>query len=300
MTILNQTSDGPYSQLVTVFRALAAYGPLTVEEIKRICAITTGVLSKWTELGLFEEGVDGALRLAGSFPKKRGESLDALTERLPYVCRRLLMDQSHYAPLWPLENDSKPTDIGAGMTADFIRGLAWILAQDIYTFPSGGSAASVEAIENEQTTAGRFIFVNESRWPGLRAWARFLGFGAGSDAAFLIDPTVAVREELPAIFDQSRRLTADLFVKELVSRLPVFDFGKYRELIEATLDEGRWRRPPDGHLSMSLSLALRRLDLDNTISLVTQSDAGQGFALCGRQYRTWLRFTHIEYQGGRP
>jgi hypothetical protein len=297
VTIINQTSDGPYSQLVSVFRALLSDGPLAVEELKRICAISTGVLSKWTEVGLFEE-LDGALKVTGAFPRKRGESLDTLTERLPYVCRHLLMDESHYAPLWPVAGGT--TDIGTGTTADFIRGITWLLTQDIYTFPSGGSAATVESIEQKQTTGGRFIFVNDSRWPGLRAWARFLGFGTASDAAFLIDPTVAVREELPAIFSESRQLTADLFMKELASRLPVFDFGKYRELIEATLDEGRWRRPPEGHLSMSLSLALRRLDLDNTIRLITQSDAGQGFALCGQQYRTWDRFTHIEFKGARP
>lgn len=298
MTILNQASDGIYPQLVTAFRAMVSCGPIEAEELKRICSISSGVLSKWTQLGLFEEQPDGKLKLSASFPKKRGESLDVLTERLPHVCRHLLIDESHYAPLWPPTLGPKPADIDTGTTADFVRGLAWILCQDIYTFPSG--ATSVESIENEQTTAGKFIFVNATRWPGMHAWARFLGFVTGSDSTFLIDPTVAVREELPAIFNESRQLTADLFVKELASRLPVFDFGKYRELIEATLDEERWRRPPDGHLSMSLSLALRRLDLDNTIRLTTQSDAGQGFALCGRQYKTWDRFTHIEYRGARP
>jgi hypothetical protein len=299
VTILNQATDGLYSQLVTVFRAVVAHGPLEVDELKRICSVGSGVVARWTELGLFDE-VGGAIRLAASFSKKRGESLDTLTERLPYVCRHLILDELHCLPLWPTTTEKELTEAGTGRTADFARGMAWTLSQDIYTFPSGGSAENVEAIENEQISSGKFIFLNQTRWPGLRFWARFMGFGTGSDAAFLIDPTVAVHEELPAIFNESRNLTADLFVKELASRLPIFDSGTYRESVEAALDEARWRRPPDGHLSTSLSLALRRLQLDNIIELKTQSDAGQGFALCGRQYRTWGRFTHVEYKGVRP
>ena len=48
---------------------------------------------------------------------------------------------------------------------------------------------------------------------------------------------------------------------------------------------------------MSLSLALRRLSLDNVIRLEGRADAGSSYSLTGRNYRTWLGFESVRWVG---
>lgn len=299
MSILNQANDGRHSELIVLFRAIAHFGPTKAEELLQNCSANSdsphsrGALSRWTELGLFVEK-DGVVTLTPSISRKRGESIDVLTNRLPSYCRRFILETIHCLPLWP-EGGREPSEDRTGRTADFARGMAWILGQDIYTFQS--SYAEVETLDRQQITGKKFIFLNDTRWNGFRFWARYLGFASGDDRTFLIDPTVAIRGELQSIFENSTEIPAEAFLKELSNRLPVLDRGIYRKEVEAILDERKWRRPPEGHLSMSLSLALRRLQLDNTIALDSKADAGQSVALTGKGFRTWSRFTHVRFLG---
>jgi hypothetical protein len=302
MTILNLANDGLHSQVIVLAAVAAKHGPIKRDELVSVCVVPgddgsegdtlrlRAALARWLDLGLFGEDGD-AISLC--IENKRGLTLDELTDRLPAVCRRLVLQEQHCLPLWG--NGDNPTEKGVGLASDFARGLAWALAQDIYNV--GESAAEIEALERLQVTKPRTIFQNTTRWPGLRVWARYLGFGTGHGGDFLFDPTEAVRGELADIFQDGESMSAEAFLDELSARLPVLDGGVYRKEVEANLRPDTWRKPEQGHLSMSLSMALRRLELNGTIVLDRKADAGYVASLSGRNYRTWASFTHVRMAG---
>ncbi|TAK84804.1 MAG: hypothetical protein EPO20_13255 [Betaproteobacteria bacterium] len=288
MTIVNYANDGLYPELIVLARTVAEIGPIDPEELVKMCAVDTptrirGALSRWSQLGLFESQKDGVV-LSKRFAGKKRENSDMLADRLPGICRELVLAPEHCLPLWGAEE--------AGITADFVRGIAWLLAQDIYQFPTTWSDGA-EAVEQRQITGRKTIIQNDVRWNGLRFWARYLGFATGDNVTFLIDPTGAIEAELAILFDDRSVISALDFVEKLGQRLPVLDFGAYRKEIEAALNQDSWKQPAPHHLSMSLSFALRRLELAGRISLEQQADAEHALSLTGRSYRTWKRFTHV-------
>lgn len=305
MTILNRQSDGLHPQVIVLARLLAKSGAMSKEDALAVCAPPNepgtekdvvqlrAALNRWVELSLFNES-DGQVAL--NVQLRRGESVDDFTERLPRICRRLVLQPQHCTPLWVADDElaAKPTEDGAGRAADFAKALSWALAQDIYSFPS--RTADMLELNRHQVVPPKFILLNDTRVPGFKVWARYLGFAAGEDNGLLMDPTEAVREEITEFLKPGQSLLADEFVEELSTRLPVFDQGAYRVEVEGSLQSDKWRPPPERHLSMSLSMALRRLDLDGTIRLETKADASSTLFLTGRGYRTWARFTHVHLQ----
>jgi hypothetical protein len=223
---------------------------------------------------------------------ERGESIDTFTERLPTICRRLALHQSHALPLWPA--DGEASEEGVGRTADLCRGLAWCLAQDIYALPSAHS--EIENLISTQMQAGRFIFLNDTRWTGFRVWARFFGFATGEESSFFCDPTAAVRSELKEILQKDERLPAAEFLSRLAERLPVLDSGQYRVELEQVVKPEGWGAPIGGQLSTALSFALRRLQKQQEIRLETMADAGTQLTLVGQGGRIWENFTHVSLQ----
>lgn len=304
MTITNLTNDGLHAQLIVLARMAAKFGPIDRDELIKVCTVPDeegkdrdkarlrATLARWLELGLFIEEAE-AIRV--NLESKRGTTIDEFTDRLPAACRRLVLQEQHCLPLWGQGED--PTEKGVGRAADFARGLAWALAQDIYNLPDGGK--EIEVLDRSQAKSARFIFLNHSRWPGLRPWARYLGFGNGDGSSFLFDPTEAVRDELPHIMGKGKTMGAEALIEALGARLPVLDGGVYRKEVEANLRPDRWRGPEPGHLSMSLSMALRRLELDGTIKLDSLADAGAAVKLSGRNHRTWGSFTQVLLAGGK-
>jgi hypothetical protein len=301
MTILNRQSDGLHPQVIVLARLLAKSGPLAKDDAASICAPPNdsgkdkdltqlrAALNRWIELGLFADA-DGQVTLA--IPLGRGESVDDFTTRLPAICRQLALQPQHCTPLWVADEilAKKATEEGAGRTADLAKVLSWALAQDIYSFPS--RTAELLELNRTQVISPKFILLNDTRVPGFKAWARYLGFSTDDDNLFM-DPTEAVRAELTGMLKPGQAMLADEFIDELSTRIPVLDGGAYRIEVESVLHSDKWRRPPDGHLSMSLSMALKRLDLDGTIKLETKADASSSLHLTGRGYRTWARFTHV-------
>ena len=298
MTIINHPSDGLYPELIVLFRAVVYLDKVAPAELLRICfpnevsdtlrnTRLRAALSSWIQLGLFVES-DGHIQLNGKFIKSKNESLDDFTSKLPSFCRRLVMEEKNVLPLW---------GESAAVASDFARGIAWLLAQDIYGFPNAWDA-EVENIEHEQIVGGRTIIQNAIRWSGLRFWARYLGFASGDSGSFQIDPTLAIKDELPLIFGKQNELRAKDFLSALSTQLPVLDYGIYRQEVESNLSVTSWRKPSEGHLSMSLSIALRRLDLGGVIKLVGKADAGDSFRLTGKSYRTWIGFESVIWNRG--
>ncbi len=298
MTIINIPSDGLYPELIVIFRLVASLGEAEKNTIIEICSRGStssesntrlrGALLRWTNLGLFSEE-SKVLKINENFNRGKRESLDDYTARLPSFCRTLVFEGQNCHPLW----GNSP-----GISADFVRGSAWLLAQNIYGFPSARSG--VEPIEVAQMGEDSAIFTNDVRWNGIRFWMRYLGFATGDSSSFQIDPTLAVKGELKSIFKSPSAIPARDFLDSLAIRLPILDFGGHRKEVEDSLNSARWRKPDQGHISMSLSLALRRLVLDNVIRLEGKADTGSSYRLTGMNYRTWGGFESVSWIGEKP
>jgi hypothetical protein len=302
MTILNLQSDGLPSVMITLAIAVNRQGEIFRDKLIEMCtppqvinaregdissnARLRATLSRWITLGLFEES-DGRVIL--KFPLSDAEKNNKFNEYLSEICSELLFKNEHALPLW--SNDGLVSEENAGRSADLCRGLAWCLAQDIYTLPSNYS--DLEDLVRNQIDGGHFIFLNDTRWTGLRTWALYLGFATGEDSTFIFDPTIAVRSQLKKIIKEKESLPAGEFLSRLASQLPVLDKGIYRVEVEQRLKTRTWRSPPSDHLSSSLSFALRRLHKQGTIALETMADAGYRTALTGQLGRTWEDFTHV-------
>lgn len=298
MTILNLASDGLPPILITLARLVAQNKNISRDDLIKISAPQSGLvseadnhprvratLSRWINLGLF---IEDAERIRLSVELTRGESVDQYTDRLPTICRNLALRREHCEPLWSTDGTEKST----GSTADLCRALSWWLAQDIYAVPT--APESIESLATAQVKPGYFIFMNKSnRLPGFRAWAKFLGFAVGDDSSTFCDVTTAVRSELAEVIRIGETIPAAEFVSRLAARLPVLDTGSYRLEIEEALRPETWSAPPDGYMSTALSFALRRLQKQGIINLVTLADAGSRITLTRQGGRTWESFTHV-------
>ncbi len=299
MSILNRESEGLPSILLTISAILVREKAISRDDLLRICLPDSlndsdndkssrfrGTLNRWTTLGVFEED-DEKFKLAVEL--KRGESSSSFLERLPSLCRRLPFDSNWGNPLWP--TGGRVSEEGTGLTADYCRGLSWCLSQDIYTLPT--SWAELEKLITEQMKPGRFVFLNDTRWAGLRDWARFFGFASGDDGSIFFDPTQAIRSELSGLMKPGENLAASDFIDRLVNKLPVLDGGSYRIEMEESLRPEKWAAPPVGYLSTSLSFAMRRLQKLGVLGLATLADAESKYTLMRQGGSAWESFTHV-------
>lgn len=284
MSILNLDSDGMPNILIVLHRSVVMHGPLDKDRLRRLCSPAEPpnkdrlgfTLRRWTQLGLFKPGENDKFTL---------DKADQNPERLPTICRRLLFSN---------ENNQRFWDNEGSLAADFTRALAFILAQDIYV-NEFGAHPKVQALEKKQfRDETRRLLQNDTRWNGLRHWGDYLGF-FWEDQRRWPDPTAAIREELPEVFNKTNELAAEDFITRLGERLPVLDGGRYRLEIEAVLDPTEWQPPtrPD-LLSTSLSRALWRLSRPGgPLRLERRADAGDGRTLQRAGGRDWQTFTHV-------
>ncbi|GFO65883.1 hypothetical protein M1B72_02635 [Geomonas paludis] len=292
MAILNRTSDGLFNVLIVIYKVLAHYGPLSKDDVKSMVApgdVTdtqvNNTLNRWTQLGLFS--VDGtAVSITPEFRPGEGEGVDLAVCRLPVILRTIIFRQENNANFWDSE---------CSASADFSRGISWLLAQDVYSFGTN-SHATVQNVEKVQLAdPSQRILQNDTRWPGLCHWATYLGF-AWDAATLVVDPTVAVRESLPEVFTGGKTLIASSFLEALACVLPVLDYGAYRQEVETALNPQNWRKPPKFFLSTSLSRALKRLELSGEITLEHLADTGEAYRMMRQQGAEWGRvFTHVTW-----
>ena len=131
MSILNQASDGLFNVLIVLVRALVRFGPRKRENLIPACggaaeafdiSQLTRTLNRWTELGLFGED-NGATIIAEPYRSALGKNADDAEARLPKVARAVALLPANNARFWESEE---------AKSADLSRGVAWMLAQDVY------------------------------------------------------------------------------------------------------------------------------------------------------------------------
>jgi len=293
VTILNRPSDGLYNVLVVLVRAAVRFTPRDTEQLLLACgsavdSLDTGhlnrTLTRWTSLGLFQIDKD-SFAIAEPYRTFLGSKSDVAEARLPKVARTLALHEDNNARFWDAEG---------AKSADFSKGAAWMLAQDVYTVPSTVSGWEGLVARQLSDPDGTTIVQNDTRWNGLRAWMPYLGF-ARDATSWDIDPTEAVTDALPDIFGSAKALLVSEFLERLAEAIPILDGGKYRREVEAVLRDGAWPKPDAGSLSTSLSRALQRLDRVGMIKLEQRNDAGEGISLTGRARRRWRDVSHISH-----
>jgi hypothetical protein len=289
MSVLNTASDGYFNVLIVLYRAIVTFGKMPSERLLSLCAAggdnarLRQTLNRWTELGLFiEDG--GEIGLApdiDSIVKKRNGSSAAAA--LPALIRRII-----FRP----ENNERFWDSTGSRCADLTRGLAWLLAQSIYSLDFG-SHGVVERLEAQQIADRKhWIIQNDVRLKGLLSWGRYLGFLWHSEKS-IVDPTSAIRGDLPLIFGNDRELTASVLIDRIAQEIPVLDQGKYRSAVEKSLNPAHWQGSPRPEvLSTALSRALWRMDAARILVLNARADAKDSRVLQRSGEREFRRFTH--------
>lgn len=277
MTILNLTNDGLPNVLVVLYMTIArskkgltrddlieAIAPSEVTDNGKMARQT---LNRWTELGLFVAGDDGHVRLATpetSKPETDAEWRTAVRS----AARACSLSAGNNQQLWATE---------AAKAADLTRALAWLLAQDVYTF-GFSDAEQLEISQLERND--RRLLGNDTRRNGLQTWAVFLGFVRRS-AAVDIDPTVAVRDVIPSILQPGESMDADGFVDALAEQLPVLDRGSYRIEVEREFREDARPRRVSYQVSTSLSRAFLNLRVSRDLEFLQKADQGSGIVFTG-------------------
>ena len=132
MSVLNQASDGLYTVLIVLVRAIVRFGPRNRDDLILACggavdAVDTSqlrnTLNRWTELGLFGQE-DGSVTIAEQYRSNLGNTSDEAEAQLPRIVRTVAMLAENNERFWEREKSK---------SADLSRAVAWMLAQDVYT-----------------------------------------------------------------------------------------------------------------------------------------------------------------------
>lgn len=289
MSILNRTNDGLFNVLIVLY--IIVHKTTTIEKERLLDRCVPGsldrkmanqTLNRWQQLGLFKIDEDQNVSIAKDYnlPSKDVQSY------LPSMLRTIVLDARNNENFWDSEKS---------LSADFTRGLSWLLAQDIYKFDTQNHA-TVQSAEFEQIRdANKRVVQNDTRWAGLREWMVYLGFGWEADN-LVIDPTIAVQDQLAKVFSDSIVLAINDFLARLSVQLPVVDTGKYRQMIEAELDTSVWHKADEKFISTSLSRAIKRLEFAGKVRLEKKADAEIAYYLSQRSGLTWGDpVTHIAF-----
>ena len=297
MAILNKSSDGLVSVLVAMVRSSVVLGEMPRKKLLDICCprslvgdkqeMGTQTLNRWHELGLFDISEHHSVKIMEEF-RKELKNANATAEAIAETARKIVLSGANNQKFWSDEKNK---------SADFTRAAAWMLAQDVHTFVPTSHAA-VEPLCNAQALSSEVILLqNDTRWPGYKSWATFLGFGRSdsgkASGGFITDPTPAIRRQAIELLPKKGDTTINDFVEGLAFSIPVLDGGEYRKEVESKLKPDKWKAPGAGELSTSLSRALLRLRASGAIRLERRSDSEVQMKLVGRDRSVVEGVTHV-------
>jgi len=296
MSILNRPSDGLFNILIVFARCIAQHGSMDRDKLISVCAPVSAVdsqklandtLKTWIKLKLLK---DDAGKI--SIEKSLASAIKGAVghKDIATLARKRVLAQENNKRFWEATESN---------SADFCRAVSWMLAQNVFEVQVVGRT-EIEKIEDTQLAIEHSVFKNDTRWPGFKAWAPFLGFGwigrYPIKNTFVIDPTIAISESLAEVFSRSKELAQEQFFRSLANVLPVVDGGEYRLQVEEKIARTSWKEPKPGEISTSLSRSLGRLHERGEIQLDNRSDASKR-TLLGRNNRPLRNVSHIIWKG---
>lgn len=284
MALLNPPELRP-SALVTIVRYLATQ-PGHKDHVDRLAAVVAPItlagadpqrdimknLAAAQELGLIEQRGDELLLEVATQAAVAEGGQSALMK----VLRDRVFDESLNSAPWRSQAGAR----------DLTNALSWFLTFPPSNAPTqmdGESSFSANTLqtrdfgprqnEDDEDGPSSWPIGNLNRWNTFRRWACSLGFAwANPNGRLVPDPTVAIRDYLPAVFDGHPELSAREFVDRLASSVPVVDGGRYREFVVSN-----WQRDASESrgLTVPLTDALERLVTEGSIFFDDRADAAR-------------------------
>jgi hypothetical protein len=167
-------------------------------------------------------------------------------------------------------------DVNVSGDRGYLAGaIAWFLTREPIKPLPWDSAPQGALREDFGEASEVFDISNKERWQNFAYWARFLGYATlaeiGGHAVVVPDPKRALRRHMAAALPSSREAPVGVFLNRLATATPVFEGGAARRAIEGRFPEKR-RKPPR-ELSLTTSLALRRLQIAGELRALRRDDA---------------------------
>ncbi len=295
MALLNSANSGFHHVLLVLFRTLWSRDPsrpLEKYKLFELCVGSDGdqclkdTFGFWQKAGFFIEK-EGFVRIGEDYLTSnlldKKLDVESAVNRLPLVLRRVIFDKSNTGDFWTEEGS---------LTGDIVRGLAWLLAQQVYEF-NLLEDQKVNELEVRQLESAERILGNNVRRNALRRWVPFLGFARPVGGRLLIDPTLAIRDEISFIFGKKEKITAEKFVNELAVAIPVLDLGEYRMKVEERWKPSERFKSVERRLSPAFSFGIRNLEFMKIIELDYSSDTGNPYQIIDAENKELKSFTHV-------
>ena len=282
-------NNNPHSILVSICEYILKNGDTNLEDLKSEMLISvedkdkekfTQTLNKWTTINLFNNNKD-VIALSHLALKYFEQSK---SNNIAFVIRRIIFETENNQNFWAA--DGEP-NVGA---SDLVRGCAWYLAQDVLNPPPlNWKELSVFMIKQCKKT----ILQNDTRLSPIRDYMAFLGFMWGSGNTLVVDPTLAILQDIPYIMETNEKLSIKVFIERLAKYIPVLDEGAYRKNVENELNTDQWKSNENNTLSHSLEWAMSRLQLSKKIELSKADDSpSYNFRLFEEE-----QYSHIKFLG---
>lgn len=285
MTLLNNASNGDYSILRNLVNAIAVCdNSISKNKLTTICGagITfsapekldkkhiNDTLNTWQKFGLIRIQEDVV-----TIPKEYLERAFK-KNRFNEQAFKLLLIDILYLP----ENNKDFWSNEGGGSDDFTRGSTYLFARDIFN-------------PNFQTNEGDVnIILNGNRRSALIKWMYALGL---MNSANVADPSILIKSFISNDTSSAEYKISD-FVSKLASRYPVLDSGSYRNSLEKKLTGSTYKLLDQNQLSISLSLALKRVRNQGLIELIPKADSSK-ITLTEKGSKVGPSFSHIKILG---
>lgn len=294
MSIINNAHGGSQYAVLVAFYQLLKVSPkntLPREKLMALCApasLQTGdsenasgkapkELNAWLDLGLLKE--------------ESGNNTTEISLNARYFSTKdMPLRQATRRCLLAVENN-RDLNSRDERAVDLTLLAALLLALDVYHNPEI-SKRNLEQLVNHLLPDFRINSSNEA--PVVPAYLSWLGFVQQiTRESYAIDPTNAIREELPFLMQLGEQLSIAEVLQRLNRALPVLDGGSYRQNVEDRISRKGWRPLSSDRLSTSLSRALLRLQLSGIINMDEKADASGAMQLTGIKGSVLRTVTHL-------
>ncbi|MBB6055497.1 protein DpdG [Tolumonas osonensis] len=295
MSIINNAHPGSqYAVLVAFYQVLKASPKNTLprEKLRALCApktLQTGEaenarskapseLKMWLDLGVLTETTVG-------------ETNEISLSTRYFSAKNIPLRQAVRRCLQAEENNSD-LSLRNQRAVDLTQLATLLLALDVYQNIEVTSG-NLEVIVNKFLPDFRINSNEVAVVPGYLSW---LGYAQQiTRDSYAIDPTDAIREELPYLMQSGEQLTIREALLRLNQAIPLLDGGVYRLQIEERISQHGWQPLSVNRLSTSLSRALLRLQLSGIISMKAEADASGAMQLTGRNGSALRTVTHLTF-----
>ncbi|MEH7386754.1 protein DpdG [Bacillus sp. JJ1521] len=173
---------------------------------------------------------------------------------------------------------------------DFVRLVAWYLAQEIHDAPGVWDEFSEKL--DLQIGPNKLGCGNNAKYGQLEDWLLFCRFAIqysvkGVNRRISPDPTLYIQWLLPRLFNETETLPMSTLMERLREYSPVFENGVFRKEL---FDKYKVGKLEENYLSSVTSNALLRLQEEDVIKLERKADADTMIINDGGNE---IRYTHI-------